>query len=116
MDSVQVPREQGRPKSRPKQVVADKGYDADRIRQWLRQRGIKATIPQRRGKQSHPGRPLRFCRETYKRRNVVERLIGWLKESRRLATRYEKKAVHYLAMIKLAFIERYLNKQLSHGA
>ncbi|MFG0292228.1 MAG: DDE transposase, partial [Phycisphaerales bacterium JB050] len=37
-----------------------------------------------------------------------ERCVGWLKQNRRLSTRYEKLAVHYLSMIKLAFIDRYL--------
>lgn len=116
MDTVRVPRPTGRPRSRPKHVVADRGYDADRIRQWLRSRGIKVTIPECEGKKPRPGRPLAFSSEIYKRRNVIERLIGWLKECRRLATRYEKKALHYLAMIKMAFIERYLKKQLSNRA
>ena len=116
MDTVSVAREQGPPRSRPEHVVADRGYDADRIRKWLRRRGIKATIPERAGKKPRRGRPFAFCTATYKRRNAIERCIGWLKECRRLATRYEKKAVHYLAMIKLAFIERYLKKQLSHRA
>ena len=116
MDTVRVPREQGRPRCRPDHVVADRGYDADRIRKWLRRCGIKATIPERGSKKPRQGRPFAFCSETYKRRNAIERLIGWLKECRRLATRYEKKALHFLAMIKLAFIERYLKKHLSHRA
>ncbi len=116
MDTVGVPRQAGRPRQRPEHVVADRGYDADRIRQWLRSRGIKATIPEREGKRPRQGRPFAFNSETYKRRNVIERLIGWLKECRRLSTRYEKKALHYLAMIKMAFIERYLKKQLANTA
>ncbi|MEN9938944.1 MAG: hypothetical protein RLZZ387_5523 [Chloroflexota bacterium] len=44
----------------------------------------------------------------YRGRNVVERCIGWLKECRSVATRYEKLAVHYLGMVELAIIERYL--------
>lgn len=116
MDTVRVPRQKGRPRSRPEHVVADKGYDADRIRKWLRSRGIEATIPEREGKKPRQGRPFAFSSETYKRRNVIERCIGWLKECRRLSTRYEKKALHYLAMIKMAFIERYLKKHLSNRA
>jgi transposase len=116
MNTVRVPRRRGRPRSRPEHVVADRGYDAARIRKWLRERGIKATIPERSGKKPRRGRPYVFRADTYKRRNVIERCIGWLKECRRLATRYEKKALHYLAMIKMAFIERYLKKQLSNRA
>ena len=66
-------------------------------------------IPQRSDQRArHRGRPLAFDRETYRRRNVVERCVGWLKECRRIATRFEKLALNYLAMLKLAMIERYL--------
>lgn len=44
---------------------------------------------------------------TYRGRNIIERLVGWLKEHRRLATRFEKLATSFLAMVKLAFIRRY---------
>jgi transposase len=47
-----------------------------------------------------------FDKTMYKRRNVIERLIGWLKERRRLCTRFEKLAESYLSMVKLAFIEK----------
>ena len=65
------------------------------------------------------GRPPLFCALTYRERNVIERLVGWLNpklqrsrscpslEYRRLATRFEKLASSLLAMVKLAFIRRY---------
>jgi transposase len=53
------------------------------------------------------GRPPTFCRTTYRRRNVVERLVGWLKEHRRIATRFEKLACSFLAMVKVSFMWRY---------
>lgn len=108
MNAVRVSREVGRPRKRPEALVGDKGYDADWIRQWLSDRGIKATIPQREGKKPSPGRPPKFDREQYRQRSVVERCVGWLKECRRIVTRFEKKALHYLAMLKLAMIKRYL--------
>jgi transposase len=49
-----------------------------------------------------------FNRETYRQRNIIERLIGWLKESRRILTRFEKTAKNFAGMIKMAFIHRYL--------
>lgn len=49
-----------------------------------------------------------FDRETYRRRNVIERLIGWLKESRRVFARFEKTAINYLGMIHIASIRFYL--------
>jgi transposase len=59
-----------------------------------------------------PGRKPAFDRAAYRRRNVVERLVAWLKERRRLATRYEKLARHYLAVVKLAMVERCLRLTL----
>ena len=53
------------------------------------------------------GRPPTFCRATYQRRNVVERLVGWLKEHRRIATRIEKLASSLLARVKSLFVRRY---------
>jgi transposase len=80
-----------------------------RIRHWLRAHGILAVIPPRekRGKRRR-GRPVGYDRRRYRDRNVIERCIGWLKECRSLATRYEKLAVHYLGMVHLAIIQRYL--------
>jgi len=95
-------------------LVADRGYDARYIRHYLRQRGIRAMIPERRPgrgrKRRRQGRPPIFDNVVYAKRNVIERLIGWLKECRRLATRYEKYARCYLAMVKLAFIRRCFRK------
>ena len=52
-------------------------------------------------------RPPAFCMVTYCQRNMVERLVGWLKEHRRIATRFEKLASSFLAMVKLSFVRRY---------
>jgi transposase len=109
MDAVRVPRRVGRPRSRPANVAGDKGDSYDRIRVWLRRRGIGAVIPQRSDQKArHRGRPLKFDADLYRRRNVVERCVGWLKECRAVATRFEKLASHYLGMVKTAMIERYL--------
>ena len=101
----------GRPRSRPKLVVADRGYDAVAFRRYLRRRGIRCVIPEKRvpaGKRRRRrGRPPAFCGATYRQRNVVERLVGWLKEHRRIATRFEKLASSFSAMVKLAFMRRY---------
>ena len=53
-------------------------------------------------------RPVEFDPQTYRRRNIVERLVGWLKESRRVFSRFEKTARNFLAMIIIAFIRRSL--------
>ncbi len=55
----------------------------------------------------------RFDKRSYRRRNIIERCIGWLKNYRRLATRHEKLAVNYLAMVQLAFTARILKMRFS---
>ncbi len=88
---------------RPDAVAGDKGYSYPRIRSWLRRRSIEAIIPTRSDQPR-----VRFNKRKYRRRNVVERCIGWLKCCRRIGTRYEKLATHFLAMVKLAMIQRCL--------
>lgn len=103
MDGVRLGR-----RARPVAVAGDRAYDIPRIRRWCRARGIEAVIPTKRSPRPRRGRPVRHDAERYRRRNVVERCIGWLKACRRLATRFEKLAVHFLAMVKLAMIQRCL--------
>lgn len=88
----------------PDAVAGDKGYSVRRIRGWLDSRTIGDVIPYKSNE--HQPENHEFDREAYRGRNVVERLIGWLKECRRIATRFEKRGRHYLAMIKLAAIRR----------
>lgn len=98
MDTVRIKR-----RRRPDAVAGDKGYSYPRIRAWLARRGIEAVIPTRSDQPRQ-----RLNKRKYRRRNVVERCIGWLKGCRRVATRYEKLATHFLAMVKLAMIQRCL--------
>ncbi len=83
---------------RPQAVAGDKGYSSKAIREWLNQRSITAIIPKR----SNEHQKGRFPASIYRRRNVVERTIGHLKEYRRVATRFDKYASNYIAFIKLA--------------
>ena len=64
-------------------------------------------IPRRKDQRPDDGR-VRFDSEAYRRRAVVEQCVGWLKECRAVATRFDKLAVNYLATVKLAMIQRYL--------
>ena len=115
LDAIRIPRRFGRPRQRPAALAADKGYSYRHVRKWLRQHGIRAVIPQRIDQlRTHRGRPLRFNREEYRRRNIIERLVGWLKERRRIATRFEKLALHFGAMLKLALLQLYLNRYLAN--
>jgi transposase len=77
----------------PGKVLADTAYDSDATRAYCAQRGIEAVIP------SHPNRTqeLPLDKEMYRDRNKVERFFGRLKQYRRLATRYDKTVVSFLA-------------------
>lgn len=104
MDAVEVGRRRG-----PGAVAGDKAYDLPRIRRWCRRHGIKAVIPEKNKPHGRKrGRPPVLDKAAYRRRNVVERCIGWLKACRRLSTRFEKLAVNYLGMVHLAMIQRSL--------
>jgi transposase len=96
------------PRKRPDHVIADKGYSYPRCREALRQRGIRHTIPERKDQRARrarkPGRPLAFDKARYRRRNAVERCINRLKQWRGLATRFEKRAANYRAMVVIAAI------------
>jgi transposase len=88
----------GRPRKRPAKVAGDKGYSYLSARRLLRRRGIRAVIPT---KSDQP--PLaRFDRAAYRGRNQVERSVNRLKQFRRVATRYDKRGVNYLAWVTLA--------------
>jgi transposase len=94
--------EDGTLKQSPGAVSGDKAYSSKTIRAWIAARLIEDVIPTRDDEL-----PVEtFDREKYRERNVVERCIGWLKERPRIATRFEKLAVHYMAMIQLAMILR----------
>lgn len=96
--------ELARPRGEPKAVAGDKGYSSGRIRAWIAAAGALDVVPTKSNEPRREG----FDKELYRERNVVERCFGWLKECRRVATRYEKLAVHFLAMVKLAMIRRLL--------
>src|SRR5207247_256275 len=98
---------------RPRCVAGDMGYSTKRVRGWLKAHRIDAVIPYPRTQ--HPG-PRPIDRQTYRRRNVVERCVGWLKEARRIGTRFEKLARQFLGMLKLGLIARYLRKAFSYSA
>jgi transposase len=90
----------GRPRLRPRRVAGDKAYSSPTARRRLRRRGIRPVIPT---KKDQPRRP-DFDRAAYRQRNRVERLINRLKQFRRIATRYEKHAANYLAMLTIGMI------------
>ncbi len=116
MERVRAARpDSGRPRTRPDHLGGDKAYSSRRNRRYLRRRQIKHTIPepknqranrQRRG--SRGGRPPGFDTTIYKRRNEVERTINALKNSRAVATRYDKRAYIFHGTVTVAAIRLWL--------
>ena len=90
---------------RPDAIAGDKAYNTKKIRAQIRKLGAKDVIP----KNSNQIRDPSFDKTTYKLRNIVERSIGWIKEHRRIATRYEKRIENYLAMVHIAIVRMILN-------
>lgn len=88
-------------------LAGDKGYRAEWIDEYLVETGVLPIIPSK-SNEDRDARFVEFDKETYRRRNIIERLIGWLKECRRILTRFEKRARNFLGMLKWAFIQRYL--------
>jgi transposase len=97
----------GQPVAWPVAVSGDKGYRANWIDEYLIDLGIKPVIPSRTT-ETRTIRPVPFDKEVYRDRNIVERLIGWLKEYRRIFSRFEKSAKNFGGMIRLGIIQRYL--------
>ncbi len=104
MKDVKI-RTDGRPRTRPLEVLADPAYDDVKIRQYLRSRRIQSNIPMnpRNTKTRKRGRPTRFDSVSYNRRGAIERFFGWLKmRFRRLVIRYERLNVVFKGLLDIA--------------
>lgn len=103
--TISVPQKKGNPKSHPRQLIADKGYDSRALRQRLHRRGIRSCIPPKRrpeGWKPRMGRPIEQYTEEYRHRWPVERTFAWLGHQRRLLVRHERKAENFHAFYILA--------------
>lgn len=87
-----------------KYFLADTAYDGERIRQAVKARGMEAVIPPHPSRSSAPD----YDRQLYKERHLVEVFFNRVKHFRRLATRYEKTARNYLAIVHIACILEWL--------
>jgi transposase len=79
-------------------LLADRAYDSDALRERMTAQGVWANIRP----MDHRLDPPVFSRLLYRNRNLVERFFNKLKHYRAIATPYEKRAAHYLALVKLA--------------
>jgi len=97
----------GEPFPCPIALAGDKGYRADWIDQYLLDLEIRSVI-RFKANEERSARPVDFAPEAYRDRNIIERLISWLKECRRILMRFKKTAVNFLGMIRTAFTHRHL--------
>jgi transposase len=109
-------RQRRRRRRKPRKLAGDKGYSVPRIRDWLKARGIEPVIPHKENEQARHDPTVWFDRIAYRGRCVAEQCVGWLKEFRRIGTRFEKLAVHFHGMLQLAMIGRYLKLLFSDRA
>lgn len=116
LDGIAIPQRVGRPRKRPKKLAADKGYSMSRVRNGLRARGIQPVIPHKDNETAKYDGRVTFDKDSYCRRCVIEQCVGWMKECRRIGTRFEKLAVNFHGMLQLAMIGQYLKILFSDSA
>ncbi len=117
LEQVRLPGPAGRPRKRCRYVVADKGYDSDELRRYCDRHRMKPVIGNRKmHRKPRPGLPRGFDKPKYRQRNIIERHFGWVKELRRICTRFDKLASSFRAMVCLACIDRCLRANFSDKA
>lgn len=83
-----------------KHLIADKGYDSNALRDWLKRRGTQPVIPPRSNRKVQ----LRYDKKLYRERNRIERSFGRLKDFRRVATRFDRNVTNFMAALCLAAV------------
>jgi transposase len=98
------------PGTKPKMMLADKGYDGDEVRTALLMKGILPVIPPKANRKEQIACDFR----AYKDRNRIERMFNRLKQARRIATRYDKTAISFLGFLNIAasrlWLKHYVNR------
>jgi len=89
---------------RVRRLIADKGYDADWIRDLIENQDCTPHIPPKSNR--YDG--ITYSKTKYKTRNLIERCFNKLKQFRHIATRYDRSALNYLAMVKIACLRLWL--------
>lgn len=101
-------RKKKKRRHKPRKLAGDKGYSTQKLRDWLKQWSITPVIPHKDNEKARHDPKTKFDKEAYRGRHVVEQCVGWLKEFRRVGTRFEKLAVNFHGMLQMAMICRYL--------
>ncbi|MFF8344133.1 IS5 family transposase [Streptomyces rimosus] len=116
LEKIRVPRlGLGRPRKKPDSLAADRAYSNGPVREYLRRRGVRHTIPEKSDSQAarlrkgaRGGRPPGFDEDRYKKRNTVERAINHMKQFRAVATRYDKRGYVFLGTATAAAVAIWL--------
>ncbi len=82
----------------PTELVADKGYDSQALREWLDERGTRAVIPPRKNRKVQYD----YDKAIYRQRNIIERMFCRLKDWRRIATRFDRNVKNFMSAVALA--------------
>lgn len=98
------------PVAKPRLMLADKGYDGGEVRQSLLMRGVMPVIPPKANRRA----PAACDFRQYRDRNRIERMFNRLKQARRIATRYDKTAASFMALLCLSasriWLKDYVNR------
>ncbi|WRZ87928.1 IS5 family transposase [Streptomyces sp. NBC_01007] len=116
LEKIRVPRPGlGRPRKKPESLAAGKACSNGPIREYLRRRGIRHTVPEKTDSQaarlrrgSRGGRPPGFDEDRYKKRNTIERAVNRLKQFRAVATRHDKRGYVFLGTATAAALAIWL--------
>lgn len=96
LDKVRISDKPGRPRKHCRWLLVDNNYDAEHLRQYCDRYRMRPVIQLRTMKRkTKRGLPRLFDRTKYQQRNIIERMFGQLKESRRIGTRYDKLAKNF---------------------
>ena len=78
-------------------VIADKGYESNRVLAFIRVQGAEAVMPPKSNRKD----PWEYDKELYRERSLIERAFDKLKQWRRIATRYDRRSIYFLSALHL---------------
>lgn len=108
LDSLEIPGK----RVQPQRLIADKGYDSNKARQLIKNRGMLPIIPARENNTQATHQDGRHLRR-YGNRWIIERTNAWLQNFRRLVVRYERSVIIFTALIHMAFAMMILKRFIS---